>query len=187
MTVDRPQTAATEVRESSIAGENDPERLHILVLSIVNPEVERNGAATVTRGLLRLLASPSFQAQIHCIPVRAQPRKWHRLAQATSLLKSSVSELPSKADFLRSREFRDEVQKRIRSQHWDAVILNGSDLLWISEYLPLSIPRILVAHNIEHLLFYSQIQSLGWPYRPLLGGSAATRNACGISSSKACA
>jgi glycosyltransferase involved in cell wall biosynthesis len=168
MTVDRRQTRENAMRKPSIAGESDRERPRILVLSIVNPDVERNGAATVTRGLFKLLAMPSFRAEIHCIPVRTAPRRWHRLAQAASLLKSSLSDLPSKADFLHSRQFRDEVKKRIRSGPWDAVILNGADLLWISEYLPPSIPQILVAHNIEHLLFDSQIQNLTWAYRPLL-------------------
>ncbi|HUA20633.1 MAG TPA: glycosyltransferase [Bryobacteraceae bacterium] len=145
------------------------ERLRILLLSIVNPQVERNGAATVTRGLLRLLTSPAIGAETGCIPVRAAPCKWHRLAQAGSLLKSSVSTLPSKASFLHSRQFLDEVKLRIRNEHWDAIILNGADLLWVSEHLPGSIPRILVAHNIEHLLFDSQIQNLSWAYRPLRG------------------
>ena len=157
------------MRRTAIASEINREGPRILVLSIVNPYVERNGAATVTRGLFKLLAMPPFRAQIHCIPVRTAPRRWHRLAQATSLIKSSISGLPSKADFLHSRQFLGEVKSGIRNGPWDAIILNGADLLWISEYLPRSIPRILVAHNIEHLLFDSQIQNLGWAYRPLLG------------------
>jgi len=152
-----------------LAGETNPRCLHILVLSIVNPEVERNGAATVTRGLLKLLKLASFPSQVDCIPVRSELLKWRRFAQAYSLVQSSVSTLPAKAIFLQSRHFLDEVNARIRSAHWDVVILNGSDLLWISEYLPSSIPRILVAHNIEHLLFYSQIQNLSWAYRPVRG------------------
>jgi hypothetical protein len=139
------------------------------MLSIVNPQVERNGAATVTRGLLKLLATPALEAQVDCVPVRAVPHRWHRLVQARSVLFSLVSGLPSKAAFLYSREFRHEVAARVERVPYDLVILNGSDLIWILEYLPASIPRILVAHNIEHLLFSAQIQNLGGLYRPMAG------------------
>jgi len=153
----------------SIALGSIPEPVRILMLSIVNPYLERNGAATVTRGLLNMLALPPLEAQVDCIPVRAEPLRWHRLAQARSLLRCSVSALPAKAGFLYSKKFRQKALGRVGSEHYDAVILNGADLLWISDHLPASVPRILVAHNIEHLLFSSQIQNLGWLYRPLTG------------------
>lgn len=153
----------------SIAKAGLPASARVLLLSIVNPEVERNGAATVTRGLLKVLRSPLLQADVDCVPVRTAPRKWHRLAQARSLLGSLISDLPSKAIFLRSRQFRDDVEARIRREAYDLVVLNGSDLLWISGSIPASIPRILVVHNIEHLLFRCQIQNLSRLYRPLHG------------------
>jgi Glycosyl transferases group 1 len=143
----------------------------VLMLSIVNPIVERNGASTVTRGLLKLLASPPFQAQVECVPVRQQPVRWHRLAQARSLVRSSLSSIPAKPAYLYSRVFREKVIARMRSEHYDLVILNGADLLWIADYLPESCPRILVAHNIEHQLFVAQVQNIGglsWPFEELL-------------------
>jgi glycosyltransferase involved in cell wall biosynthesis len=139
------------------------------MLSIVNPYLERNGAATVTRGLLKLLALPPLEAQIDCVPVRAEPFRWHRLAQARSLLLGLVSTLPVKAAFLYSKKFRDKVVARVGSERYDLVVLNGADLLWTLDYLPASIPRILAAHNIEHVLFRAQIQNLGWMYRPFAG------------------
>jgi hypothetical protein len=157
------------LRTQSIASATLPKSTRILMLSIVNPHVERNGAATVTRGLLKLLALPPLEAQVDCVPVRAEPLRWHRLAQARSLLFRPISALPVKAAFLYSKEFRENVVARVASERYDLVVLNGADLLWISDYLPASIPRILVAHNIEHLLFNSQIQNLGWLYRPLAG------------------
>jgi glycosyltransferase involved in cell wall biosynthesis len=158
-----------------IAGPVVPESTRILMLSIVNPQVERNGAATVTRGLLKALELPPLRAQVECIPVRTEPRRWHRLAQARSLIGSLATDLPAKAAFLHSRQLREKVQARIRSEHYDLLVLNGSDLLWISEYLPVSVPQVLVAHNIEHLLYSSQIKNLGWVYRPL---RALLRNDC---------
>jgi hypothetical protein len=103
------------------------------------------------------------------IPVRQQPCKWPRFVQGLSLLRSAYSNLPSKVIFVRSKEFLEKVEARMRTEAFDLIVLNGSDLLWISEYLPQSVPRILVAHNIEHLLFDSQIQDLSGMYRPLRG------------------
>ncbi|HEY1757607.1 MAG TPA: glycosyltransferase [Bryobacteraceae bacterium] len=133
----------------------------------MNPETERNGAATVTRGLLKLLEKPPLRAQVDCIPVRPDPRKYHRLAQVGSLIGSLASDLPAKAVFLHSRQFENKVQARLRTQRYDLVILNGSDLLGMSKCFPSSMPQIVVAHNIEHVLFNSQIQNLGWPHRSL--------------------
>jgi hypothetical protein len=143
--------------------------MRVLLLSIVNPCVERNGAATVTRGLLKLLAMPPLEAEVDCVPVRAEPPRRHRLVQARSLLSSLVSGLPSKAAFLYSREFRRAVTEHVERVPYDLVIVNGSDLVWILKYLPASIPRILVAHNIEHLLFRAQIENLGGLARPIAG------------------
>jgi len=137
------------------------------MLSIVNPVVERNGASTLTRGLLKLLTLPPFQAHLEFIPVRSEPVHWRRLAQARGLVLGSLSNTPAKASFLYSKEFRNKVVARVQDERFDLVIVNGADLLWISEYLPKSMPRILVAHNIEHRLFRTQIQNLSWLYRPL--------------------
>jgi len=152
-----------------VAGASLPETLRILMPSIVNPREERNGAAAVTRGLLKTLACAPLNAHVDCLPARDRPRRWHSFAQACSLLLSSVSDLPAKAAFLYSKEFRERVVSRVRSEPYDLVILNGADLLWISDDIPASIPRILVAHNIEHLLFATQIETLGWLHRPLKG------------------
>lgn len=157
------------MKAQSIAKESIRDPWRILILSIVNPEVERNGAATVTRGLVKVLSLPSFRADVDLIPVRSEPRKWHRLAQVRGVLGSFVSDLPSKAVFLKSHEFRENVEARIRQKAYDLIVLNGSDLLWISQFLPPSIPRILVAHNLEHLLFQCQIRNLSRRYQPLLG------------------
>jgi hypothetical protein len=145
----------------------DPAPPRILVLTIVNPEIERNGAASVTRGLLQCLTRPPMRASVVCIPVRERPRRWHRVAQVVSLLRSAYSGLPSKVAFLQSRKFRKQVQERTQTEHFDLFILNGADLLWIEKHLRGPAPRLLVAHNIEHLLFESQIATLSSIFRPL--------------------
>lgn len=139
----------------------------ILMPSIVDFEVEYNGAATVSRGLTKLLASPPLCAKVHQVPLSRKPSQYRRLRQFSSLLRSCVSPLPSKALFGRSRRFRREIKQRLRSQNFQLVLLNGSDLLWLLEELPTSVPQIVVAHNIEHLLFEGQIDTLGWTPRPL--------------------
>jgi hypothetical protein len=150
-------------------GDSDPQPPRILLLSIVNPEVEHNGAASVTRGLLKCLTAPPLRASVECIPAKQEPHRWHRTAQLASLIKSSYSDLPSKANFLDSRKFRERVRERAGTGNFDLAILNGGDLLWAEECLPEALPRLLVAHNIEHLLYDSQIETLGGMFRPLLG------------------
>jgi glycosyltransferase involved in cell wall biosynthesis len=141
----------------------------ILVLTIVNPEIERNGAASVTRGLLQCLTRPPLRASLVCIPARQRPRKWHRVSQFVSLLRAAYSGLPSKAVFLQSRKFDEQVRVQTQAEHFDLVVLNGADLLSIQPHLRGSAPRLLVAHNIEHLLFDSQIATLNGVFR-VLGG-----------------
>src|ERR1039457_1444796 len=90
-------SAAEDFRERSdrqgVTRGADPAPPRILVLSIVNPEVERNGAASVTRGLLKSLTCPPLRASVECIPVRQRPRRWHGVAQFRS--EEHTSELQS--------------------------------------------------------------------------------------------
>ena len=132
------------------------------------------------------------------ISVRSEPRKWHRLAQARSVLTSFVSDLPAKAIFLKSREFRETVEAQIRQNSYDLIVVNGSDLLWTCDFLPASIPRILVAHNMEHLLPVRKASSehVSSAARPSaqglpavtgirVGGNAADRNVIFLSTEEA--
>ena len=144
--------------------------MRILLLSIVNPVVERNGASTVTRGLVRLLESPPLGARVECLAVRAEPVRRHRLAQARALLRGALSSLPAKPAFLYSRAFRERVTARLAGGRYDLAIVNGGDLLWIADCLPASGARILIAHNIEHAVFEAQAGNTRWhrPLKPLL-------------------
>jgi hypothetical protein len=117
--------------------------------------------------LLKALRSAPLEADVDFIPARTRPRKWHRLAQARSLLGSLLCDLPSKAIFLKSRQFQQNIQTHLRGTTYDLAVLNGSDLLWASDLLPSSLPRIVVAHNIEHRLFRYQIDNLGSLAGPL--------------------
>ena len=71
-----------------------------------------------------------------------------------------MSSLPSKALLTYSRSFLNDVRRSLHEQKFDLILLNGSDLLWLLPHLPRGIPRILLAHNIEHQLFLSQINTL---------------------------
>ena len=133
--------------------------MRVLVPSIVDPEAHRGGAGTVTRGLTRLLQSSALATQVEYICPASARRRFHRARQVSSLARSLISPLPSKALLTYSRRFLMEVQAILRDRPVDLVILNGSDLLWILPELPLEMPRILLAHNIEHQLFRSQIDT----------------------------
>lgn len=137
------------------------------MLSLVNPWTEKNGAATVTRGLLKLLALPPLRARCDCEPVRPAPPRFRRLAQARSVFQSFVTGVPAKAAFLRTREFRERAAARLGSRRYDAIVLNGSDLLWILPELPPAVPKIVVVHNLEHVLYGAQIERPGAAYGPL--------------------
>ncbi len=114
----------------------------------------------MTRALVQLLEREPLGARIeHILPASAR-RKVHRARQLTSLARSLVSPLPSKAVLTYSRRFLNDVRRSLDARKFDLVLLNGSDLLWLLPHLPQGIPRILVAHNIEHQLFLSQINSV---------------------------
>ncbi len=54
------------------------------------------------------------------------------------------------------------VRRELHNASYDLVLLNGTDLLWLLDELPESLPRAVVAHNIEHRLFDAQLRSAGW-------------------------
>jgi glycosyltransferase involved in cell wall biosynthesis len=56
-----------------------------------------------------------------------------------------------------------DVRRRLHEPGADLVLLNGGDLLWLLSQLPADVPRVLVAHNVEHRLFASQLQGLRAP------------------------
>ena len=74
-----------------------------------------------------------------------------------SLVKSCLSELPAKVLFARQREFRQRICETARSHHYDAALINGSDMLWAIDALPLKIPTVLIAHNLEHQVLVQQL------------------------------
>jgi hypothetical protein len=59
------------------------------------------------------------------------------------------------------------VRRRLRDEDFDVVLLNGSDLLWLLDELPASLPCVVVAQNIEHTLFDSQVRSMSSLPAPL--------------------
>ena len=140
-----------------------PDSLRILVPSIVDTTTHRGGAGTVTRTLFKLLQCPPLNAQIVPVPPTYAPETLHRLRQFSSLTRSLLSPLPSKAEFTHSGRFLRAVQRLLREHEFDLVLLNGSDLLWLLPELPSHIPRILLTHNIEYDLYLTQINSVNLP------------------------
>jgi glycosyltransferase involved in cell wall biosynthesis len=134
--------------------------LGILVPSIIDPATHRGGAGTCTRALFKLLQRAPLNAQIRPIPPTYAPEKLHRLRQVGSIVRSLVSSLPAKVQYTHSRSFLRAVRDSLWASEFDLVMLNGSDLLWLLPELPPSMPRILVAHNIEHDLHLTHINRL---------------------------
>lgn len=135
--------------------------------SIVDPTLSRNGAGTVTRNLVRALESPDLGATVECVASGPSSTIMHRLRQGVAIARSLTSSLPAKAAYTYTRRFRDRVLDRVHRGRFDLVILNGSDLLWLDPLLPAGLPRLLIAHNIEHLLLESQAAIVERSFQPL--------------------
>jgi hypothetical protein len=134
--------------------------LRILMPSIVDHATDCNGASTVTRGLVKMLASAPLSAQVESVPVKNPSPRWRQLVRAASFIRAAASSLPAKATYVYSQQFQLRIQERLQQNQFHLVIINGGDLLWLLKYLPPSVPRIVIAHNIEHQLFQSQIRTL---------------------------
>jgi glycosyltransferase involved in cell wall biosynthesis len=141
--------------------------LEILAPSIVDPSTHRGGAGTTTRTLFRLLQRPPLGARITAVPPPRSADSLHRIHQVLSVARSLTSALPAKIAFARTRGLLRAVRQRLRERPFDLVLLNGSDLLWLLPELPSHLPRVLVAHNIEHDLHRTHIDSLPPPWRLL--------------------
>jgi glycosyltransferase involved in cell wall biosynthesis len=133
-----------------------PDGLRILMASIVDPARSLTGAGSVTRGLLRVLEGPDLHATVECLAIRPPSYRYRSLRQLGSIARSFAHAMPAKAAYTFSRGFRGRVLERADREHFDLVIVNGSDLLWLDTVLPANIPRLLIAHNIEYLLFAAQ-------------------------------
>jgi hypothetical protein len=144
-----------------------PRALELLVPSIVDPATHRGGAGTTTRTRFKLLEHPPLAARITVVPPPRPADRWHRLRQVLSVARSLTSSRPAKIEFARSRGLRQVVRQRLREQQFDLVLLNGSDLLWLLPELPDHLPRVLVAHNIEHDLHRTHLDTLRRPWRLL--------------------
>jgi hypothetical protein len=74
-----------------------------------------------------------------------------------ALARSCFSELPAKVLFTRQRELKMRIRETVRHQNFDAVLINGSDMLWAVNELPPELPTVLIAHNLEHQLLAQQL------------------------------
>ncbi|MGP0592774.1 glycosyltransferase [Nitrospira sp. T9] len=120
----------------------------LFIASLVDPASHPGGAGTYTRGLLAALGS-SHVVNL-AAPLHPPPGPWYRSRQIMSLARSYISELPALTLFTRQPEFKLRIRKIARSQHFDAALINGGDMLWAVKELPPEIPTVLIAHNLEH-------------------------------------
>jgi hypothetical protein len=105
---------------------------------------------------MKLLRAPPFDAEIVCVPPAGLSWTAHRARRYLAIAKSLRSGLPAKFQFQYSSRTLARV-KHLLLQDFDLIVLNGSDLLWMLPHLPPGPPRLLIAHNIEHLLYADQL------------------------------
>lgn len=145
----------------------------ILMVSLVDPATHPGGAGAYTRGLVAALRNGTNRFDVELVgPRHAPPGSWHRVRQALSLAQSCMSSLPAKILFARRHELRIRVREAVSSRRFDAVLINGGDMLWVRDELPSHLPTVVVAHNLEHQLLAQQLA----PYRilsPLLSREVA--------------
>jgi len=124
--------------------------------SIVDPATQLGGAWTVTRSIVGLLRHGPLRADVEVIAVPQRSRMARRFWQTASVGKSLFSGFPSKVEFTRTRALLARVLDLCREPA-DLIIVNGTDLAWLLPHLPPTVNRALIAHNIEHQLFESQL------------------------------
>jgi glycosyltransferase involved in cell wall biosynthesis len=130
-------------------------RLRILMPSIVDPGIRRGGAWTVTRGLVELFRRGPWNAEL-AILVPPEPL-CRRLRQAACLAAAHWTGIPAKVRFLDRRAFRNQVRSKLAREHFDLLVINGTDLLWCLDEAPRPISTLAVVHNREALLYADQI------------------------------
>src|SRR5260370_22704155 len=103
------------------------------------------------------LPAPPLNAEIVCVPPAGLAGTGSRARRILALAQSQVSGLPAKFQFQYSNRTLARVKQLLREQDFDLILLNGSDLLWMLPHLPAGPSRLLLAHNIEHLLYADQL------------------------------
>lgn len=130
----------------------------ILMVSLVDPATHPGGAGAYTRGLVAALRNGTDRFDVELVgPRQAPPGSWHRVRQALSLAQSCMSSLPAKVLFARRHELLVRVREAVSSRRFDAVLINGADMLWVRDELPPHLPTVVVAHNLEHQLLAQQL------------------------------
>ncbi len=133
--------------------------MRILVLSIVDPAIQKGGAWTTTREFIRLLKEGPLAADVEVLACRDFTGVARRRRQVSAVVRSLFSPVPAKIEFTRSDSMLANLRQLLAARAFDLILLNGTDLLWLLPHLPPGIPRVLIAHNIENELFASQVGS----------------------------
>jgi glycosyltransferase involved in cell wall biosynthesis len=126
--------------------------------SIVDPAIRRGGAWTVTRGLVELFRRGPWNAEM-TILVPPEPL-WRRLRQATCVTTSYWTGVPAKIRFMHSGAFHNQVRWKLAREHFDLLVINGSDLLWCVEEASPRISTLAIVHNRESQLYADQITTM---------------------------
>jgi len=102
----------------------------LLIASLVDPDTHPGGAGTYTRGLVEALRRGKSGHRVTLVgPLHPPPGPWYRTRQVVSLAGSCFSSIPAKVLFARRREFKIRIRETFRSNDFDTVLINGSDML----------------------------------------------------------
>ena len=135
--------------------------MRIVMPSIVDPVEQRGGAWSVTSGLIKAMEKAWHGCEVECIATPSSSPQRHWVRRAASAVASLMTHgLPAKMRFQRTSEFRRRIDAALAAGLPDLIVLNGGDLLWLLRELPPGVPTIVVAHNLEHVLYQRQIANI---------------------------
>jgi len=134
--------------------------MHFLIINHKD-SAQHYGGPTYKKSIISLIASAfpnSLFDELFFEQRNAPPRGL--LHKGFSFFLSLFSALPAKAYHFYSASFRKTIERHLKNKSYDGVIINGIDILWSINSIPSHIPKIYIAHNIEHQLQAQQVDHL---------------------------
>lgn len=118
------------------------------------------GGATYNRAIYRLLSAMPGPCEVIEIPLRVSPSRMpHRMRQALSLARVPFSTYPAKALFHMPPGVQRRLATDLSEVAPDLVVISSTDLSFCRRATG-TIPTVVVAHNVEQVLYSDQIEAV---------------------------
>ena len=119
------------------------------------------GAATHTRGIEAIFADiASVKVLTLPVPMKHLP---HPLKKLRAIILGLITGKPSKSFLFLNSLSIEYFKNEIGREFFDIAIINHSDILSLSEYIPDNTKAVLISHNIESDILSGEIKKLRAP------------------------